>query len=52
MAEAEQRARAERQLIDNILKEMDSDRKVAKKLESYVAELEANRALKPTERAI
>jgi hypothetical protein len=31
---------------------MDSGRKVAKKLESYVAELERNRALKPTERAI
>lgn len=52
LAEAEQRQKAEQELIDKILKEMDGGRKVAKKLESYVAELERNKALKPSERAI
>jgi hypothetical protein len=42
----------EREFINKVLREMESEEKVAKRLESYCEELERNRSLRPNERAI
>jgi hypothetical protein len=42
----------EREFINKVLREMESEEKVTKRLESYCEELERNRSLRPNERAM
>ena len=52
IAAQEMREKKEREFIEKVMKDMESESKVAKKLESYCEELERNRSLRPNERAM